>query len=109
LIRWLVRSAMVSVAAENMGGAVFHPMDKTKGNATSWGSPGFGGESNTKLGDVFDFEIDAIKAIADVEFQELDGTKGGVGQDELTQDCIKGMSKLHGLERGEGQQVFVHL
>ena len=54
-------------------------------------------ECNALLGDVVNVEVDSLKAITDVRFQELNGAKGWVGQYELTQDSIKDVPKLHDL------------
>ena len=88
---------IVLLVSENIGGGVFLFCGQDQGECYKLGFIRFGGESNTKLGDVVYVEIDAVKAIADVEFQELDGAKGVVGQDESMQDFIKDMSNLYGL------------
>ena len=88
---------MVLVAAEKNRRAIFPPHGQAQGECHKLGFTGFGGESKAKLGDVVNVEIDAIKSITDVNFQELDRTKGGVGQDDPTQDLTEVMSKLHGL------------
>lgn len=45
----LARSAMVSVAVENIVGPFFHPMGRTNGRATSFGSPGANPAFSTML------------------------------------------------------------
>ena len=50
LRRMLVRSAMVSVAVEKIGGLFVQPMGRTNGNATSGGSPGSVGKTTPSFG-----------------------------------------------------------
>ena len=46
----LDKSAMVSDAAQNVGGELTHPIVVDRGIAMSWGSPGYAGRMTASLG-----------------------------------------------------------
>jgi hypothetical protein len=54
---------MVAVAVEKIGWLFFHPMGKTKRNATRCGSLGL--ERNAKLRDGVDVKIDSVEVVTE--------------------------------------------
>ncbi len=82
-MRALARLAMVSVAVEKIGGLFFHPIGRTSGNATSGSSCRADGNTTPNFWDVVDVEGNAVKAIADVELDEVDWAEGWVSNENF--------------------------
>jgi hypothetical protein len=52
-------------------------------------------KSHTQFWDVVNVEGYAVEAIADVELDEVDWAKGWVCQENLSENALEGMTKLH--------------
>ena len=63
--------------------------------------------NNSIFGYVVGVDINPVKAIAKVDFDEVDGTMPGVGKEDFAKDAIEGMSKLHHLNCHKRQRVHV--
>ena len=66
-----------------------------------------GREHHPQLRDVIDVKIDTVEAVAEVHLHKLDGTEGGVGEQDLTKDSIEGLAKLHGLDGSQREGLIV--
>ena len=51
----------------------------------------------------------SVKPIADVKLEEVDGAERRVGEEELPQDAVERMSKLHGLKQCKWERLLVDL
>ena len=65
-------------------------------------------EGNAKLGDVVDVEIDAVEAVTQIDLHHLDGAVSRVGQEDLAQEAVEGVTELHCLDGGEQQRLLIH-
>ena len=90
-------------------GAVLPAHRENEGERHELGIPRLCRKHDAKLGDVSHVQVDSVEAVAEVELEQLNRSEGGVCQDDLSEDSVESVTKLHCIKGGEGQSVLVHL
>ncbi len=66
-------------------------------------------KGDAQFWDVINIEGDAVEAVADVKLDEINRAKRRVRQENLPQDAIEGMSKLHHVHCSQGKHVGIYI